>query len=145
MLKVAPNLFGTDRRECRTQRFYQSFFCPSPNLAHKPLDLAERLFDRIEVRRVGWQVEKFTAVSLDQFPDAFRFVSREVVHHHDLPRSQSRCEHLLYVGLEDPGGGDPFYGQRRPHPTEQLMLESRVVFLPRLRGTGSCKRSPVGE
>src|SRR5215204_6129949 len=144
MLKVAPNLFGTDRRECRTQRFYQSFFCPSPNLAHKPLDLAERLFDRIEVRRVGWQVEKFTAVSLDQFPVAFRFVSREVVHHYDLPRSQSRCEHLLYVGLEDPGVVAPSTAKDGPIP-QQLMLESRVVFLPRLRGTGSCKRSPVGE
>ena len=32
------------------------------------------------------------------------------------PVRRARHEHLLYVGLEDPSGGRPFYGQRRSHP-----------------------------
>ncbi len=52
----------------------------------------------------------------------------EVVHHHDLSWLKARYEHLLDVGLEDAGGGRPFYGQRRSHPLHAHARKHRRVL-----------------
>src|SRR5215211_9324088 len=82
------------------------------------LILAERLLYGVVVGGVGRQIEQFTTLLLDQLSNPLRPVGREVVHHHDLSRTQAGHEYLLYIGLEDSGGGRPFYGQRRSHPVE---------------------------
>src|SRR5215210_6365554 len=54
----------------------------------------------------------------------------EVVHHHDLSCTEAWHERLRNVGLEDPGGARPFYGQRRPHPFDRHAGEQRRVLAP---------------
>ncbi len=82
---------------------------------------------------------------LDELSDAFWSVCSEVVHHHDLTRTQARHEHLLdVVGLKYPSGSGPFYGASDGPIPSVVMLESTVVFLPRVRGTGRYRRVPLG-
>ena len=68
----------------------------------------------------------------------------EVVHDRYLAFFQARRQHLHHVGLEDTGGRRSLYGQRVGPITSMVMLDSKVVFLPRLRGTLSRSRSPLG-
>ncbi len=52
----------------------------------------------------------------------------QVVHHHELPWLKTRREDPLHVGLENPGGGSPFHGQRWPHPSERHARKQRRVL-----------------
>jgi hypothetical protein len=62
-------------------------------------------------------------------------VSREVVHDHNLSRAQVWQEDLLQIGLERLGV-DRAYAMAAEGPMPSTsMLASKVVFLPRLRGT----------
>ncbi|ABG04832.1 hypothetical protein Rxyl_1882 [Rubrobacter xylanophilus DSM 9941] len=61
-------------------------------------------------------------VILDEFPDPLILfwvaMCSEVIHHHNLPRTQARYEHLLY-------------SQRvGPIPSKFILEESTVLFLP---------------
>ena len=51
---------------------------------HYLLYLAESFLYRIEIRRVGRQVDQLATPLLDQLPHSGRFVCGEVVHDHHL-------------------------------------------------------------
>ncbi len=70
-------------------------------------ELAPCFFDRIEVGRVGRQIEHGCPASLDAFPYAGDLVRTEVVHDHDLAWQKLRAEHVIEIGKEDfrVGGG----------------------------------------
>ncbi len=70
-------------------------------------ELRPCLLDRIEVGRVGRQVEQGSSAGLDPLPYAGDLVGAEVVHHDDVSGSQLRAQHLVQVGEEDlaVGGG----------------------------------------
>ena len=61
-------------------------------------------------------------------------MSGEVIHNHQLTSTQHGRQYLPYIYLEDLAVGRTFYSKRWPIPS-MLMLQSSVVFLPRLRGT----------
>src|SRR6478735_1757950 len=69
--------------------------------AQPSFELAEGLFDRIEVGGVGWQKPKPAARRLDQLPRAGALVDREVVENHRLAWPQRRRQDAFDVGLED--------------------------------------------
>jgi len=112
VLEEAPSIFGVNRRrQGRSYRFHQSLFAPGRGLAEQVLDLGKRFFYRVVVGGVGRQVDQLLAVVLlDQLPDALWPVGTEIVHHHDLAFAQAWHQHLLHVGLEDPGCGRSFHG-----------------------------------
>jgi len=74
MLEEASGIPSTDRRERLSYSLYQSLFAPSSYPAQKPLDLGKRFFYRVEVRRVGRQIEQLAASLLDQLPHPLRLV-----------------------------------------------------------------------
>jgi hypothetical protein len=59
---------------------------------------------------------------------------RQVIHHHDLAGLERWQEHPLDVGLKTSRVVLPTTARHGPIPSS-VMLASRVVFLPRLRGT----------
>ena len=63
---------------------------PFRPVAQQLLELGEGQFDRIQIRRIRWQVSQLGAGSLDRFADPGDFVAGEVVHHHDVTRLQDR-------------------------------------------------------
>jgi hypothetical protein len=74
MLKVTSDVFGSDRRQRRCYRFYQSLFAPGCCLAQHVLDLGEGFFYGVVVRRVRRQVYQLASTLLDQLLDAFGLV-----------------------------------------------------------------------
>jgi len=70
-------------------------------------------------------------------------MSPQVVHHYYLARTKTWNQRVLYISLEDFGGGCSSTTSEGPIPSV-VMLESSVVFLPRLRGTDNCSLSPLG-
>src|SRR5215212_7532889 len=133
MLEEAPCIAGTHRLESSAQGFQQGFSGARPGLTHKSLELGEGLFYWVEVRRVGWQVEKLAASSFDELPDPRALVGGEVVHHHDLSRLQRGSQNPLHVGLKDNLRGRPSTARDGPIPA-RVMLESSVTLAPQLRG-----------
>src|SRR5918994_2685632 len=110
VLEEAPSIFGVNRPQGRSYRFHQSLFAPGRSLAEQVLDLGKRFFYGVVVGGVGRQVDQLAVVLLDQLPDALWPVGTEIVHHHDLAFFQVRRQHLLDVGLKDPGCGRSFHG-----------------------------------
>ena len=61
----------------------------------------ERAFlDRIEIGRIGWQIQQPCAGGLDQLAHTGYFMRGQVIHHHAVPRAELRAQHLLQVGQE---------------------------------------------
>src|SRR5215213_1356024 len=119
MLEIASSVLEADRRKSFAQYLNQCLPHASSRLAHHTLDLAERLLNRVEIRRVSGQVDQLATPLLDQFPHPCRFVGGEVVHDHYLPRLQSSCQHTPYISLEDFPVGRALYGHRLAHPAKQ--------------------------
>ena len=65
------------------------------------LEFAPCLFDRVEVRRVGRQVEQRSPARLDPLAYAVDLVGAEVVHDDDMTWPQLGAQHLIEVGEED--------------------------------------------
>src|SRR3712207_6477594 len=92
------------------------------------LYLRESFLYRVEIRRVGRQVDEKAAPLLDELPYPLGPVSPEVVHNHDLTRAQRRGQQTLHVGLKYPGRGRPFHGQRWSHPSSVKACKQRRVL-----------------
>src|SRR6266851_9752306 len=58
------------------------------------------IFDRIEVRRVGWQIAHFGADRFDRLADAVDLVGAQVIHEDDMALAQRRRENLLNISEE---------------------------------------------
>lgn len=77
------------------------------------LDLGKGLFDRIEVRRIGWQEPEPRTGGFDQLTDGCRLMAAEIVHDDDVAWLEHRDQLLLDIGaktlavnrsVEDTGG-----------------------------------------
>ena len=84
------------------------------------LELREGLFDRVEVRTVGWQEEEPAAPVFQGLRGARAFVGAEVVENDDGSRIETWRELGFDIGIEggtvhgaidDPGGDQPVPGQ----------------------------------
>lgn len=64
------------------------------------LEFGEYLFDRVEVGRIGRQVNQTGANRFDGLADALDLVGREVVHDDNISSFQGRGEHLFDISLE---------------------------------------------
>ncbi len=94
-----PRLLRGDRIECRAYSFDQRLLCPGTNLAQRTLDPRESFLNRIEVRRVRWQVQQLASSTFDHLAP-FHSYEPEVVHNNHF--SQPHCKfvaRLLAVDL----------------------------------------------
>src|SRR5215213_5202278 len=119
MLEITSSILNADRRKRFAQHLHQSLPRACSCLAHRTLDLAERFFYRVEVRRVGGQVDQLATPPFDQLPHPCRFVAGKIVHDHDLPGLQGRPQDTLYVSLEDFPVARALYGHRLAHPAKE--------------------------
>ena len=69
-------------------------------LAQQSLEFGECHLDRIEIRRIGRQVEKDRAPGLDRGADALDLVGGQVVDHDDVALRQARSQHFLNIDQE---------------------------------------------
>jgi hypothetical protein len=83
--------------------------------SHALFEFGPGLFDRIEVRRVGRQVEQRCTASLDPVAYALDLVGAEVVHDYHVARPQLRAKHVVQVSQEDLAVGGGFDGHRGQH------------------------------
>src|SRR5215210_3870528 len=79
MLEVTPGVVDADRRKRFAQHVYQSILGTGSCSAQNALDLGKRFLYRIEIRRVGRQVDQLATLLFDQFPHPGRFVRGEVL------------------------------------------------------------------
>jgi hypothetical protein len=145
MNEEAARIFSSDRIECLAYDFHQRLSCPGTNLAQNTLDLRKSLLNRIEVRRIGWQVQQFASSSFDQLPDPFALMCPEVVHYHYLSQSQLGSQKVLPVEASKTSlAVEHSIAIEGPIPS-QLMLAKRVVFLPLFLGILKKAHLPRGE
>lgn len=107
-----------------SEQFPESFDGPLFSAAEEPLELGERLFDRIDVGTIGRQVDEPRADLLDRRAYVGDFVHREIVHHDDVARVQRRHELLLDMGDEQRTVDG---GQRREAARTECGDEGRLL------------------
>ena len=69
-------------------------------LSQVSLELGEGLFDRVQVRGIGWQIAQFGAGGLDREANVLAFVSAEIVHDDDVALFEGRNKDLADISLE---------------------------------------------
>ena len=115
---------GGDRRESRAHRQPQAGHRAGCHRAQARFELGKNLFDGIEVRAVGRQVEHASAHRLDRGPYAGHFMAGQIIQHHRVARAEGRSEELLDIGhegraieraVQDQRGGQPVGPQRGHH------------------------------
>jgi hypothetical protein len=114
-------------------------------LSQQGLQFCEDLFDRVEIRRVGWQEQQSGTRVADHVPDAVALVAVEVVHDDDVAWLQCGYKDLRDIGFEaqaidgtvnDTGRCQTITPQRSkecqcfPMPMWQLGLEWQTAFAP---------------
>jgi hypothetical protein len=94
--------------------------------AQERLKLGEGVFDRIEVRRVGRQVEETRARRLDPLAGGRPLVAGQVVHDDDVALTQFWNKDALDIGLEGVAVDRAIEHERRDHAARgQASDESR--------------------
>ena len=63
-------------------------------------EFCEELLDRIEVRRIGWQVKQPCACGLDRFTYPLHLVGAEIIQHDDVTWLEGRRQNLFDIGEE---------------------------------------------
>jgi hypothetical protein len=86
---------GSDFVHDFSQRRPQRLDRPITFTAKHGFDFAEQQLDRIEIRRIGWQVTDFRLGGFDCFGNSVNFVCREIVQNHDIVGTQLGAEVLL--------------------------------------------------
>ncbi len=114
-------------------------------LSQHVLEFGEDLFDRVQVRTVGWQDEEPCACSPDGCSDGFCLVAAEIVHDDEVPGLQGRDEELFDVAQEalaidlavkHARSGDGFLaksreeGQRLPVAVRNIGIETLALLAP---------------
>ena len=114
MAKAPLNGLGSDRGERLAGAGFQPaqgprFGGPQPLFALRPARL-----ERMEVRRIGRQVQHCSPRRLDPLANPGDFVRRQIVPHHHIAPAQPRTQNLLGIGQENVtiGGG---FGRHRRH------------------------------
>ena len=88
----------------------------SAALRNRCLSLAKTLFDRVEIRAVGWKEQQVGTGLPDRPPDGASLVAGEIVHHHHVLRCQRRHKEALDINakrisvhrsIQDEGGINP--------------------------------------
>jgi hypothetical protein len=62
--------------------------------------LRESIFDGVEVRAVGREIEQLCACYFDEFTDSGSLMAREVINDDDVAGAEFPNEDLLDIGLE---------------------------------------------
>jgi len=93
------------------EKWNRSFGSP----AQKRLQFAERLLDRVKVRRIFWQVKQFRMGGFDGLLNSNTFVGWEVIHDDDVAAPERSCQTLLEVADEGGSGHRPIQHERRDH------------------------------
>jgi len=135
MFKPGPDMLRGDRPERHTQRLDQAFEGAGLGRAQRLLGLGPTQLDRVEVGRVGRQVQHTRAAGFDG-GDRFDIpMGRQVVHQQDIARVQDRRQDGLDVGGEDQSIHGPREHERGAH-ARQTDGRHRGVVLPRIAGCG---------
>ena len=101
--------------------------------AQEELEFGEDLFDRIEIRAVGWEEQEPGSYGPDGLAHGLTLVAAQIVHDYDVAGRERGYEELLHISgeelavdrpIEHAGSIDPVVSQRR-HEGQRLPLAKR--------------------
>ena len=100
MAEVAAAFVGWEVIESLAEEGPGAFDGSRGLAADRPFEFREDQLNRVQVGTVRWQVDQCGPDGRDRFADAGHLVRGEVVHHHEVAGTQSRCGLLWGVGQE---------------------------------------------
>ena len=112
MLEVISALCFRELVEGSTAEFPELVNGSFSSIAEQFLQLGKSQLDRIQVRRVGWQVAQLGTGGLNRFANTGDLVAGEIVHHYDVARFQSESQMLLDPTAEQRPVDGPLDGER---------------------------------
>src|SRR5215471_4627604 len=90
--------------------------CALGGLSEERFEFAENLLDRVEIRRIRWQIERGRTHSLDRVRHTGYLMSRKVVHDDDVTVVERWSQTLFDVCEEDRPVHRPIDHERCDHP-----------------------------
>src|SRR5262249_55903187 len=90
--------------------------CALGGLSEERFEFAENLLDRVEIRRIRWQIERGRTHSLDRVRHTGYLMSRKVVHDDDVTAVERWSQTLFDVCEEDRPVHRPIDHERCDHP-----------------------------
>jgi hypothetical protein len=90
--------------------------CALGGLSEERFEFAENLLDRVEIRRIRWQIERRRTHSLDRVRHTGYLMSRKVVHDDDVTVVERWSQTLFDVCEEDRPVHRPIDHERCDHP-----------------------------
>src|SRR6266508_3225134 len=115
MSKPILNISERDRTQRLRYSLHQGFHRASLSRPQSCLDFRPAQFNRVEVRRIGWQEFQACSLGLNQLPDGLPGMGRQIIHHHDVTPAQGRKQlraNISFKGdaidgtFQDPRGAD---------------------------------------
>jgi len=86
--------------------------------AEQLFEFCPGLLDRVEIGRIGWQVEQLGAGFFDPFAHRWSLVRAQVIHHHHVAGLQYRAQQMFDVCQENIRVGGLFYGHGCDHAVQ---------------------------
>src|SRR5580704_15037364 len=133
MAEEIQTFFLADATQDGADSSPQAWNCPLCGLAQERLELAEDLFDRVEVRRVRGQINSRRIRSLDRFHHAGYFVGRKIIHDDDVAAIERRGQTLFDIGEKYPSVDRAIDHEGGDHPV--MARASAAAISPRNSGT----------
>src|SRR5262249_16139425 len=90
--------------------------CALGGLSEERFEFAENLLDRVEIRRIRWQIERGRTHSLDRVRHTGYLMSRKVVHDDDVTVVERWSQTLFDLSHEDRPVHRPIDHERCDHP-----------------------------
>ena len=100
MPKPPLSILGCHGEQRLTDRFFQGLARPGPRAPKKGLDLGEGLFNRGQIGGVGREKQQLASFVLNELADSGPFMDTQIIHHHDLARTQTGDEEVLEVSFK---------------------------------------------
>ena len=113
------NILRRNRQQGLSERLDQVGNGSGLEPAPEGLDLRPGPFNRVEVGRVGWQIDQVGATRADQLVQSGNLVSGEVVHEQNIPGPEGWDNTLLNIAIKHRTihGSRQYQGGRDPRPT----------------------------
>ena len=100
MTKPALRILCGHGEQRLTKSILERFTRAGPDSTQMCLQFGKRFFNGGEVGRIAWQKEQLASSGLNQLLHLLAFMSRQIIHDHDLAFRQARRQDLFNIQLE---------------------------------------------
>ena len=103
MRQPPESILRCDRKKCSPYRLLEGLRSPCSHAAYKGFQLGECFFNRRKIGGVGWEKQELVSPCFDGLPNLFSGMHTHIIHDHDVPYLQTRCQKPFNISFKSGG------------------------------------------